>query len=94
MRQAIHFSGNHYVTVSGISENFWRNSNWSVTALLKFGGVTRNSPVYNDVRVLGIGSGSKSDVLHLGIRGSEYNGHIYYVSHGLNVERLFSDSLS
>lgn len=78
MRQAIHFSGNHYVTVSGISENFWRNSNWSVTALLKFGGVTRNSPVYNDVRVLGIGSGSKSDVLHLGIRGSEYNGHIYY----------------
>jgi hypothetical protein len=65
MRQAVLFSNNKHLKISGISDDFWRHSNWSVMALLKF----RNIGLTN-VRVLGHGSTSVNNGLHLGIIGS------------------------
>ena len=71
MRQAYYFTGANYVNVTGIPETFWLESNWSVTALVKFGDILKpNSPndnQYYDVAVLGIGT-NVTDQLHLGFR--------------------------
>ncbi|CAB4022492.1 macrophage receptor MARCO, partial [Paramuricea clavata] len=65
MRQAVLFSNNKHLKISGISDNFWRHSNWSVMALLKFRNIGQKN-----VRVLGHGSTSVNNGLHLGIFGS------------------------
>ncbi|CAB3986706.1 Hypothetical predicted protein [Paramuricea clavata] len=53
MRQAVLFSNKKHLKISGISDNFWRHSNWSVMALLKFRNIGQKN-----VRVLGHGSTS------------------------------------
>lgn len=81
MRQAFHFSGKHYVNVTGIPDDFWRNHNWSVTALLKFRNLNSNlvpTSQYYDIPVLGIGSSNVSQGLRLGIRGHKSNKQIHY----------------
>jgi hypothetical protein len=64
MRQAVLFSNYKHLKISGISHDFWRHSNWSVMALLKFRNIGQNH-----VRVLGHGSTSPNKGLHLGIDG-------------------------
>lgn len=71
MKQAVHFSGKHFINVSGIPEEFWQEQDWTVTALLKFGEFTTKVGLdYSYIPVLGIGNIDKSHGLRLGIRGS------------------------
>jgi hypothetical protein len=63
MRQAVQFSGGQKrINISGIPDDFWRNSNWSVMALLKFRDIGQKF-----VRVLGHGTTNGHQGLHLGI---------------------------
>lgn len=62
MRQAAFFNGSARLNISGISDDFWRNSNWSVMALLKYKDIGEKF-----VRVLGHGTTSGHQGLHLGI---------------------------
>ena len=62
MRQAVLFSGKTRIKISGIPDDFWRKSNWSVMALLKFKDIKQKF-----VRVLGHGSTTGLQGLHLGI---------------------------
>ena len=64
MRQAVHFSGKSYLNVSGFPENFWRTSNWSIMALMKFGD---QGNAAKEVQVLGHGVTSNSRGFHVGI---------------------------
>ena len=65
MRQAVYFSGNAYLNVSGISDDFWINRNWSVMALMKFGVI--QSSGRQEIGVLGHGTASRNQGLHLGV---------------------------
>ena len=63
MRQAAFLSGGKSrINISGISDDFWRKSNWSVMALLKFRDIGQKF-----VRVLGHGTTVGNQGLHLGI---------------------------
>ena len=66
MRQAAIFSGKQYLNILGLSDDFWKNSNWSVMALLKFRDIGQQ-----DIMVLGHGTESNNKGLHLGIRGKD-----------------------
>ncbi|XP_028408146.1 collagen alpha-1(II) chain-like [Dendronephthya gigantea] len=78
MRQAALFPGNgNRLNVSGISDDFWRNSNWSVMALLRYKNIYEKF-----VRVLGHGSTSDNKGLHLGIAVSDDAGNKKTVIHG------------
>ena len=74
MRQAVLFSKNKHLNISGISDDFWRHSNWSVMALLKFRNIGQNF-----VRVLGHGSTSANKGLHLGIDGRQKNLKVKFI---------------
>ena len=62
MRQAVLFDAKARLNISGISDDFWRHSNWSVMALLKYKDIGQNF-----VRVLGHGTTNNNQGLHLGI---------------------------
>ena len=78
MRQAYYFNGNNYINVTGISKTFWRDSNWSVAALVKIGDLSKpnsnecGNECY-DIAVLGVGARNASlqDELLLGFRGKK-----------------------
>lgn len=71
MRQAALFPGNGTrLNVFGISDDFWRNQNWSVMALLSYKNIGEDF-----VRVLGHGSTSENKGLHLGVVIKDASGH-------------------
>ena len=69
MRQAVHFSGKSYLNVTGLPEDFWRVSDWSIMALMKFGPGATN----REVEVLGHGSIDNNKGFHVGVSSQVLN---------------------
>ena len=84
MRQAYIFTGTNYVNVTGIPETFWQDGDWTVTALVKHGDISKpnNGNGNYDLPLLGIGTnnGSVQDELHLGFRGGKRKNKLHLVS--------------
>ncbi len=83
MRQAYIFTGTNYVNLTGIPETFWQDGDWTVTALVKHGDIskTNSGSGYYDLPLLGIGTNNGSqDELHLGFRGVKQKNELHLVS--------------
>ena len=93
MRQAYKFTGTNYINVTGIPETFWQDNDWSITALVKYGEISKpnGDDSYYDLPLLGIGtnSGSVQDEMHLGFRGrrSPRDNKLHLVSNEMLIIR-------